>query len=214
MRWTADGVAPASMPGGSRSSAMMTPGRSRLFAIAMVASCGGAEPADTCAPAGGEIVSAGRLPASHDDAQFTELWRVSGADRDSYLSVPLPLAVSREGRAAIADFDLGELFIVEADGTWRGRIAGRGKGPGELSSPVAAVWDDHGGLHVYDLVKPAILHFASDLMYAGEERADSDAAARIFATGRFEWAGLQPSGATVFLPGPAATGARAAEEAA
>jgi hypothetical protein len=109
---------------------------------------------------------------------------------------------------AIADFSLGELFVTEADGRWHGRIAGRGMGPGELTSPVAAVWDDDGSLHAYDLVKPAILHFASDLTYTGEERAESEAAAAVFASGGLDWAGVQPSGATVLMPGlsPAVSG--------
>src|SRR5690606_26382031 len=108
--------------------------------------CGAAEPDSPCALA--DVHDAGRLPDTAHAATFRELWRVGGADDAQYCSVPLPLAVSREGRAAIADFELGELFVVEPDGTWSGSIAARGNGPGELISPVAAVWDDAGALHV------------------------------------------------------------------
>ena len=164
------------------------------------AACGGAEPETACAALDG-VVHAGRLPDTAHVATFRELWRVGGTDDASYFSVPLPLAVSREGRAAIADFELGELFVVERNGTWSGSIARRGMGPGELTSPVAAVWDDAGSLHVYDLVKPAILEFDAALNYVGEQRAQSEAAAAVFASGELAWAGVQPSGATLLIPG-------------
>jgi hypothetical protein len=174
----------------------------------LLVACADVDRAESCAARMESVVSAGRLPDTHDNADFRELWRVAGAEEGEYLAVPLPLAVSPDGRAAIADFQLGELFVIEPDGRWHGRLARRGMGPGELTSPVAAGWDGQGALHVYDLVKPAILHFAPDLAYVGEIRADSEAAAAIFASGGLDWAGIQPSGATVLMPGlsPAGTG--------
>ena len=148
-----------------------------------------------------DAVFAGTPPAAHDSATVTELWRVGGGS-DAQLAMPLPLAISTTGRAAIADFMLGVVYVVEPDGTWRGHIARRGSGPGELSSPVAVVWDTAGSLYVYDLTRPAIIRFASDLSHVDERRVESMTAAAIYARGSLEWAGVQPSGATVFLPGP------------
>ncbi|HEX6308193.1 MAG TPA: hypothetical protein VFZ69_08405 [Longimicrobiales bacterium] len=171
------------------------------------AGCAASDALDPCADGGR---SAGRLPVTPDPARYEVLWRAGGGD--DHLATPLPVALSRSGRAAVVDFELGELFVVEPDGTWRGAVARRGSGPGELSAPVAAVWADDGSLHVHDLAKPAIVRFADDLSYIGEARVESRASAAIFAAGRLDWAGVQPSGATVFLPGLSQTSAGMATE--
>jgi hypothetical protein len=147
------------------------------------------------------VVVLGDLPVEPETVRYSELWRIGGSHEDEHLGFPLPAAVSDEGRVAIADFQLGDLFIVEANGGWYGSIATRGAGPGELNTPVAAVWDATGGLHVFDIGKPAILSFAADLSYAGEVPVRAGTVADIVAGGELGWAGLQPSGALLLQPG-------------
>lgn len=171
-----------------------------LCAAGALAACGDASVAD-CAAGRDGVTSVGRLPDAAQHATFVELWRVGGLNEDQHFALPLPLAVSREGRVAVADFELGEASVVEPDGTWRGRIARRGTGPGELSSPVALVWDDHGHLHVYDIVRHVIIHFDESLQAVDELRVDPAVGGPLVRAGSLEWAGLQPSGHILLRPG-------------
>jgi hypothetical protein len=171
-----------------------------LCAAAAMAACGNASVADCAAERDG-VTSVGRLPDAAQHATFVELWRVGGLNEDQHFALPLPLAVSRDGRVAVADFQLGEASVVEPDGSWRGRIARRGMGPGELSSPVALVWDDHGGLHVYDIVKHVIVRFDESLQVVEELRVDPAVGGPLVRAGSLEWAGLQPSGHILLRPG-------------
>lgn len=80
-----------------------------------------------------------------------ELWMRGGTREGEALAVPLPPAAGPEGRLAIPDFRLGEVVIVEADGTWRGSTTRRGSGPGEVRRPVAAAWGPDSLLSVLDI---------------------------------------------------------------
>lgn len=85
------------------------------------------------------------------------LWRAGGLRASEELAYPVGLAVSTEGRAAVTDFSLSEVVVIEPDGRWAGSWARRGEGPGELSTPVAATWDGNGHLIVYDLTASKVL---------------------------------------------------------
>jgi hypothetical protein len=170
-----------------------------LTAVATTA-CGDDRAAVECIDVDGVVVI-DELPVEPETVRYSELWRIGGSHEDEHLGFPLAAAVSDEGRVAIADFQLGDLFIIEANGGWYGSIASRGAGPGELNTPVAAVWDATGGLHVFDIGKPAVLSFAADLSYAGEVPVPAGTVADILASGELGWAGLQPSGALLLQPG-------------
>jgi hypothetical protein len=171
-----------------------------LMAALATTACDDHRTAAECPGEEGVVVT-DRLPTEPETVRYTELWRIGGSHEDEHLGSPLAAAVSAEGRVAIADYQLGDLFVVEANGGWHGSIASRGPGPGELNAPVAAVWDAAGGLHVLDVGKLAIVSFAGDLSYAGEVRVPAGAVADIVASGELHWAGLQPSGALLLQPG-------------
>lgn len=174
--------------------------RRLIASVLLAAGCADAAPAITaCTPDDATVITAA-LPGSPREATFSELWRVGAEDDDAHFGLPLPLAVSRDGRAATADFMLTEVFVVEPDGAWKGRLARQGRGPGELASPVAVAWDDEGGLHVFDIMRPAVVGFTPDLEHAGDARIEPEAVRPILDAGELTWAAIEPSGALLLIP--------------
>jgi hypothetical protein len=202
--------------------------QSYLFLLALLAStlllgCAAAEPGEWCPPAhaGIEVVastgagvweSAGAMP------HLVELWRAGGLNEGEELALPIHLAVSPTGRAAVPDFGLGEVVVIEPDGRWAGAWGGKGSGPGELAMPVAAAWGADGRLVVFDVVAPKITFLAEVASVAvgtsaaesmsateraseAEDRAITPAfTAPVVSSGELLWAGVQPSGAALLQP--------------
>lgn len=131
-----------------------------------------------------------------------ELWRAGGLNEGQELAYPVGVSASPAGRVAIADFQLSEVVVVERDGTWGGPWGRRGRGPGELSTPVATVWDRAGRLAVFDVVAPKVL-FLEDGEPVTEDVAVAPAfTAPVVSSGQLVWAGVAPDGATLLQPTP------------
>lgn len=190
----------------------------RGFASALLLlGCAAAEPGEWCPPAavGVEVVAnsgAGVWESAGAVPRLVELWRAGGLREREELAQPIHLAVSPTGRAAIPDFGLGEVVVIEADGRWSGAWGGKGSGPGELTMPVAAAWGDDGRLVAFDVVAPKVVHLtdvtragegvsAAEGVGAAEDRAVTPAfTAPVVSSGELLWAGVQPSGAALLQP--------------
>ncbi len=172
----------------------------------VVVSGGCDRPAETtCSPmAEGVTVVASAAPGAWAqegvEPMPVELWRRGGTNPGEELAFPIFPSASPDGRLAVPDFQLGEVLVIEPDGTWLGPWARRGEGPGEIGSPVAATWSSDGTLAVFDLVNAKVLYLRDGEVAAPDQSIDPGFTAPILATGELIWAGVQPGGAALLYP--------------
>ncbi|MGD8495383.1 MAG: hypothetical protein PVF05_04275 [Gemmatimonadales bacterium] len=135
--------------------------------------------------------------------RFVELWRAGGLNEGEELSFPLGAAASRSGRLAIADFELSELAVVDADGSWQERWATPGEGPGELGFPVAANWvTGDTAVAVFDIGNAKVLFLDSAGPTHPDRRLPIEMTIPVFASGSLDWAGVDPTGRALIEPSP------------
>lgn len=133
--------------------------------------------------------------------RFVELWRVGGTNEGEELAFPLNAAVSGSGRLAIADFGLGELIVIDPDGTWLDPWATAGQGPNELASPVAAVWTDEGSeVAVFDLPNGKVVFLREGPPVREGVAVPVSLVSPVYASGELAWAGVMPSGSALVQP--------------
>jgi hypothetical protein len=161
-------------------------------------SAGTCEPLAPAVP----IIAAGEqgMWATPDEApRFTEVWRRGGTNAGEELNVPISVAPGPDGSIAIPDFALQELIVVEADGTWQGSWSRRGRGPGEMTRPVAAAWTAPGELIAFDIEQNKIARL-SGAGVAGEDVAvEASYAGPSVMRGSFIGMHLQPDGSALLL---------------
>lgn len=156
--------------------------RARFFAVSLGAvalACGDAPTVVTCDPGTGgpgvELVASvgpGLWEEGGARAAWIELWRAGGTRDGQGLARPVAFAVSVEGRLAVSDFELGEVAVVEPDGTWGGVWTRRGSGPGELTHPLGAAWTAEGDLLVVDVLGNKVVRLADSESALGEMPVD------------------------------------------
>lgn len=173
--------------------------------LLLLAGCAGAAPVTVCLPGDAEVpvVASGEEGVWAREgrrARLVELWRAGGLNEGEELVYPVSLAVSPEGRVAVADFSLSELVVIDPDGSWRGPWARRGQGPGELSLPVAAAWGSDGTLAVYDLTGSKVIFLREGAVTRSDVAVPREVAGIISLAGELPWAGVQPHGAVVLQP--------------
>lgn len=183
----------------------------------VVASCTMDEPASRTAawceadpgPSGADVAL---TPADNEGAwareglgspSFVELWRAGGLNEGEELAFPLNASVSHAGRLAIADWQLGNLSIVERDGRWVGDWAPRGQGPGELARPAAVRWiGATDTVTVFDIDNARVAFFSGGEPVRGPTRVDANFLLPIVASGSVRWVGVTPTGAVLIAPTP------------
>jgi hypothetical protein len=136
--------------------------------------------------------------------RFVELWRAGGLNEGEELAFPLNASVSREGRLAIADWELGNLSMVERDGTWQRDWAPRGQGPGELAQPAAARWiGESDTVTVFDMANGRVVFLAGGEPARPQILVDPGFLAPIIFSGEVRWVGVTPGGGVLIAPVPA-----------
>lgn len=134
---------------------------------------------------------------------FTELWRAGGLNEGEELSFPLSASVSRSGRLAIADFELAELAMIDADGSWQERWAASGEGPGELGFPVAANWVvGDTAVAIFDIGNSKVIFLNAAGLTRPDQRLPIEMTMPVFASGSLDWAGIDPRGRALIEPSP------------
>lgn len=136
---------------------------------------------------------------------FIELWRAGGLNEGEELAFPLNASVSHAGRLAIADWQLGNLNIVERDGRWIGDWAPRGQGPGELALPAAAGWI--GGsdtLVVFDIDNGRVVFLSDGRPVRPHVLVDPGFLAPIVRSGAVSWVSVTPTAGVLIAPVPTA----------
>lgn len=133
--------------------------------------------------------------------RFVELWRAGGLNEGEELAFPLIPSVSANGQLAIADWMLGNLTIVEPDGTWRGNWVRRGQGPGELTLPVASQWVGRSdSLTVFDIDNLKVAFFVGGDLVKSPIGVDPNFLAPTINSGSLRWIGVTPDGSVVLAP--------------
>lgn len=174
--------------------------RSTVLLAAVNMACAGADAAIECAPLrdGVDIV---RLSAP-DPARtiaLEEVWRLDGMKPGQEIAEPAAVSVSRSGHTALVDFSLGEVAVIGPRGEWIGRWGRRGRGPGELTMPVAASW---GGdtLVVYDIDQSKVARYRSGEAL-GDARIPPELSSAVVMSGMIGFVAVRSDG-TVLLQQP------------
>lgn len=132
-------------------------------------------------------------------ARLEQVWRIDGAADGRELVLPAGAAVSGAlGRAAVVDFQLGEVVVVGLDGSWLGRWGRRGSGPGEVGHAVAARWNEDDHLEVYDPGNARLLIFDGEGNAAGGHEANAAFTAAL--GGGVAWISFGPGGTLLARP--------------
>lgn len=171
-----------------------------LFAICFVAGCSAPVETSWCSGDQSQIPVAfaagpgvweqnGRFPG------LREIWRAGGLRDGEQLAFPVGAVASSKARLAIADFRLAEVVVIEPDGTWLGPWGVRGEGPGEISLPVATMWDRRDEtLAVFDFGRAKTVFFKDGDPVRDDVAVTPTPLAPILLSGSLPWAGVQPSG--------------------
>lgn len=133
------------------------------------------------------------------DVALEEVWRVGGSNPGQEIAEPASVAVSPAGHVAIVDFALGEVSVVSPRGEWMGSWARRGRGPGELTMPVAANWAGD-TLIVYDIDQSKIARYRNGESL-GDSRLSPQLSSAVAASGLIEFVAVRSDG-TVILQQP------------
>ncbi len=183
---------------------MTSRGLPLLLSTAIIAGCQDNAALAYCTAAADEpvVISTGEGVWSQDGLtpRLTELWRAGGLREGQELSYPAGLAVSSEGRVAVADFILAEVVVIEPDGRWLGPWGRRGAGPGELDTPVAVGWGADEVLAVFDLMASKVLFLQDGNAVRDDLPVTRDIASAIFMAGELPWVAVQPDGGIILQP--------------
>jgi hypothetical protein len=176
-----------------------------MAALLTAGACGSETTAETCPASidGLEVVIAGGQGLWRESGvqpRLVEVWRRAGLNEDEHLAHPASFAADGHGRLAIPDFRLSEAIVIEPDGDWLGAWGTRGRGPGEISTPVAVAWNTDGTLVVFDIVAPKVLFLNDGEASAPDVAVAPSFTAPIVASGQLSWAGVQPSGGVLLQP--------------
>lgn len=136
------------------------------------------------------------------DPELEELWRAGGLREGEALALPIHVAASRTGRLAVTDFRLGEVVVIDRDGTWLGAWTTSGEGPGEVRRPVAAAWTEGGRLVVFDVTGTRVVWLDDPGEVARERQLDPGLTGPVVARGSVAGAAVAADGTVFLQPGP------------
>jgi hypothetical protein len=176
--------------------------RRMLILAFVVSACASGDIAPDCEPFWSDVPIVELSDSDSREIALEEVWRVGGSTPGQEIAEPASVAVSSAGYAAIVDFSLGEVSVISPRGRWIGSWARRGRGPGELTMPVAANWAGD-TLIVYDIEQSKISRYRS-----GESLGDTgvppELSAAVAASGAIAFVAVRSDG-TVILQQPLRT---------
>ena len=184
-----------------------------LLTLGLAAGCGNEDGSSVCEisdPVGPTAqVSAGEVAAA-DRWHVFEIWRASGLDEDgAQMMLPTSARVGADGTLAMADFQSGDVWLLDGQGRWLDAVAGRGEGPGELLSPLITAWTPAGELLALDGAQSKLERFNLEAGTAETMRLPPELLGPVFSAGQVGWFGLRGDGAAfIELPSSASSAGR------
>jgi len=164
-----------------------------ILAIALIggalgsAACGGERGPDRTGTATFDTLTSGTIVVRNTGAAWgpadawtpVEVFRIGSADAEDPYVFPeawsLSLAIDGRDRIYVSDFQIGEVRLFAADGSYIRTIARQGEGPGEVSQPVALAVDARDELWIVDGRNRRYTVFDSAGALAAEYRRDETA---------------------------------------
>ena len=151
----------------------------------------------------GETVANTGIGAWPAALSWREIWRAGGIDEIQQLALPADIAVGPDGSVAIADWGVGEVIVLEADGAWRGPVMTRGGCPGEVQAPAAVTWVDARTLLVLDFGAARLITLDLSSRSASTTQVDPAFLSPAFMAGEVAFVAIQPD-RSVWLESPGA----------
>ena len=175
----------------ARSVASLLPG-------VIVTGCQVANPI-SCAPYWPDIpYSEAEVSAEPPSIRLEELWRAGGSAEGQEIAQPASVSTSSGGAVAVVDFGLGQVSVISPRGEWLGSWSRRGKGPGELTMPVASNWSGD-TLVVVDIDQAKVVRYLAS-EYVDEIKIPTELVVPVAMTGSIEFVAVASDGSR---PAPA-----------
>ena len=170
-----------------------------VIAAFVLSACDGGDIAPICESFWSDVPIVELAENDHREIALEEVWRVGGSSPGQEIAEPASVSVSAAGHAAVIDFSLGEVRVISPRGSWLGPWARRGRGPGELTMPVAANWAGD-TLIVYDIEQSKISRYRNGESL-GDSRIPPELSAAVAASGVIAFVAVRSDG-TVILQQP------------
>jgi len=172
-----------------------------IFLGGMVTGCQDANPA-ACGPYWANIpYSAVNISPDPPSIRLVEVWRAGGSAEGEEIAQPASVSASSRGAVAVVDFGLGQVNVISSRGEWLGSWSRRGKGPSELTMPVASTWAGD-TLVVFDVDQAKVVRYVAAAT-AVEARIPTEFVAPVAMTGSIEFVAVTSDG-SVLLQQPLA----------
>jgi hypothetical protein len=133
-------------------------------------------------------------------ARLVEVWRTGGLDSELDFSAPASIVLSHSGYTAVVDYELAEVNVIHPDGQSAGQWARKGRGPGELTMPVAATWVGD-TLRVFDIEQAKVVSYVAGAPAGDEFKVAGAFVAPVVTSGEIEYVAVRGD-ASVLLSYP------------
>jgi hypothetical protein len=166
-----------------------------LFLLSLGIATVGCRAADTqeCGPYWpGAPLSVAAMPADPPPIRLVELWRAGGSAPGQEMAEPTSIAASSRGAAAVVDFGLARVIVIGPQGEWLGSWGRQGRGPGELTMPVAANWSGD-TLVVFDIDQSKVVRYL-DSEFVAVSSVPADFVAPVAMTGSIDYVAVAADG--------------------
>lgn len=136
------------------------------------------------------------VPIDRPSIRLEEIWRAGGSIEGQELAFPASIAVSPSGYTAVVDHQLAEVVVLTPDGRWLGPWARRGRGPGELTMPVAANWRGD-TLLVFDIEQAKVSTYAAGSVVGSDLQIAPGFISPVITSGEIDYVAVRSDGAAV-----------------
>ncbi len=106
------------------------------------------------------------------ELNLKELWRRGGEDDEVMIGLPVEALADEEGRVYLADQQLCQIFVFNADGELEKTLSREGEGPGEVRGPIDMVRLPDGTIGLAEFFPGKIIKMTYDDLPAGEITVD------------------------------------------
>lgn len=146
------------------------------------------------------------ISADPPAVRLVELWRAGGSADGQEIADPASVSANSQGAVAVVDLGLSQVSVISPYGEWLGSWGRQGRGPGELTMPVAANWSGD-TLVVFDIDQNKVARYVKSVNVS-EIRVPAEFVAPVAMTGMIDFVAVASDG-TVMLQQPLAVSSSA-----